>query len=53
MSFPFNVYLAALAGAFLASLFALPVWRQLCRRTGLVDDPGPRKIHAAPIPITT
>jgi UDP-GlcNAc:undecaprenyl-phosphate/decaprenyl-phosphate GlcNAc-1-phosphate transferase len=51
VSFPFNVYLAALAGAFLASLLALPFWRRLCRRIGLVDDPGPRKIHAEAIPL--
>ncbi len=51
MSFPFNVYLLALAGAFFASLLALPVWRAACRRTGLVDDPGHRKIHATPIPL--
>ena len=51
MSFPFNVYLASLAGAFLASLLTLPWWRRLCGRAGLVDDPGPRKIHAAPIPL--
>ncbi len=51
MSFPFNVYLAALAGSFLASLLALPLCRKLCCRAGLVDDPGHRKIHATPIPL--
>lgn len=51
MSFPFNVYLAALAGGFLVSLLALPFWRKVCRRAGLVDDPGRRKIHEAPIPL--
>ncbi|MDB6065775.1 MAG: hypothetical protein JWR26_1983 [Pedosphaera sp.] len=51
MKFPFNVYLPALAGAFLASLLALPLWRGLCQRIGLVDDPGHRKIHATPIPL--
>jgi UDP-GlcNAc:undecaprenyl-phosphate GlcNAc-1-phosphate transferase len=30
---------------------ALPVWRALCRRAGLVDDPGHRKIHEAPVPL--
>ena len=51
MSFPINVYVPALAGAFLVSLLALPFWRAVCRRAGLVDDPGHRKIHDAPIPL--
>ncbi|MDB6124769.1 MAG: hypothetical protein JWQ71_3762 [Pedosphaera sp.] len=51
MNFPFNVYLPALAGAFLASLIALPAWRKWCQRTGLVDDPGHRKIHASAVPL--
>ncbi len=51
MTFPFNVYLAALAGAFFVSLLALPLCRRVCQRLGLVDDPGHRKIHAAPIPL--
>jgi UDP-GlcNAc:undecaprenyl-phosphate GlcNAc-1-phosphate transferase len=51
VNFPFNVYLPALAGAFLASLLSLPFWRAVCRRAGLVDDPGHRKIHETPIPL--
>jgi len=51
VNFPFNVYLPALAGAFLVSLLALPFWARFCRRTGLLDDPGHRKIHDAPIPL--
>jgi len=51
VNFPFNVYLPALAGAFLASLLSLPAWRAWCRRAGLVDDPGHRKIHTAPVPL--
>jgi UDP-GlcNAc:undecaprenyl-phosphate GlcNAc-1-phosphate transferase len=51
VSFPFNVYLVALVGAFAVSLAALPWCRALCRRIGLVDDPGQRKIHATPIPL--
>lgn len=51
MSFPFNAYLAALVGAFATTLVALPLWRKWCLRTGLVDDPGHRKIHASPIPL--
>ena len=51
MSFPFNFYLAAFAGALITTLFALPLWRKWCRRTNLVDDPGQRKIHDLPIPL--
>jgi UDP-GlcNAc:undecaprenyl-phosphate GlcNAc-1-phosphate transferase len=51
VSFPFNVYILALAGAFFVSLLALPLWREVCRRVGLVDDPGHRKIHDTPIPL--
>ena len=51
MSFPFNVYLATLAGGFAASLVSLPLWQSWARRVGLVDDPGARKIHSAPIPL--
>ncbi len=51
MSFPFNVYLLAVASAFGTSLLALPLWRKLCVRAGLVDDPGHRKIHDQPIPL--
>jgi len=51
VTFPFNFFLAALAGAFLTTLLALPVWRKWCLRVNLVDDPGQRKIHDAPIPL--
>lgn len=51
MSFPFNFFLAAFAGAFLTTLLALPLWRTWCLRTNHVDDPGHRKIHAAPVPL--
>jgi UDP-GlcNAc:undecaprenyl-phosphate/decaprenyl-phosphate GlcNAc-1-phosphate transferase len=51
MTFPFNVYLLAFAGGFLASTLTLPAWRKRCLRTGLVDDPGHRKIHESPIPL--
>ncbi len=51
MSFPLNLYLGSLAGAFLATFLTLPGWRRWCQRTGLVDDPGARKIHAEPIPL--
>ena len=51
MNFPFNFFIAAFAGAFVTALLALPLWRQWCLRTNLVDDPGHRKIHDAPIPL--
>jgi UDP-GlcNAc:undecaprenyl-phosphate GlcNAc-1-phosphate transferase len=51
MTFPFNFFLTAFASALLTTLLALPLWRQWCLRTNLVDDPGQRKIHAAPVPL--
>lgn len=51
LSFPFNVYLAALFSAFATTFATLPFWRNWCLRHGLVDDPGHRKIHEAPIPL--
>jgi UDP-GlcNAc:undecaprenyl-phosphate/decaprenyl-phosphate GlcNAc-1-phosphate transferase len=51
MSFPFNYFLAAFAGAFVTTLLALPVWRNWCLRIRLVDDPGHRKIHDQPVPL--
>jgi UDP-GlcNAc:undecaprenyl-phosphate/decaprenyl-phosphate GlcNAc-1-phosphate transferase len=57
MTFPFNFFLAAFAGAFLTTLLALPLWHKWCLRTNLVDNPRDRKnydapkIHDAPIPL--
>lgn len=51
MTFPLNLYVASLVGAFLASFLSLPLWRAGCLRRGLVDDPGNRKIHETPIPL--
>jgi len=51
VTFPFNFFAAAFAGAFLTTLLALPLWRRWCLRTNLVDDPGHRKIHSSPIPL--
>ncbi|MCX6894568.1 MAG: MraY family glycosyltransferase [Verrucomicrobia bacterium] len=51
MSFPFNVYLLAFVSAALTTALTLPLWRAWCRRTGLVDDPGHRKIHHTPVPL--
>jgi UDP-GlcNAc:undecaprenyl-phosphate GlcNAc-1-phosphate transferase len=51
VTFPFNFFLAAFAGALLTALLALPPWRKWCLRMDLVDDPGRRKIHDAPVPL--
>jgi len=51
MSFPLDVYLLAVAGGTVGSALSLPFWRKWCRRTGLVDDPGHRKIHSMPVPL--
>jgi len=51
VTFPINVYSAAFASAFATTLATLPLWRNWCRRTGLLDEPGHRKIHEAPIPL--
>jgi UDP-GlcNAc:undecaprenyl-phosphate GlcNAc-1-phosphate transferase len=51
MTFPANVYAAAVVVAGLTTLLTLPVWRKWCLRAGLVDEPGHRKIHALPIPL--
>jgi UDP-GlcNAc:undecaprenyl-phosphate/decaprenyl-phosphate GlcNAc-1-phosphate transferase len=51
VTFPGTAYLAAVASSFLASAASLPAWRRWCVRTGLVDDPGHRKIHTGTIPL--
>jgi len=51
VTFPFNLYFLSALGAGLASALALPLWRRWARRTGVVDDPGHRKIHDHSIPL--
>jgi UDP-GlcNAc:undecaprenyl-phosphate GlcNAc-1-phosphate transferase len=51
MKFPDSVYAGSAAAAFTLTLASLPLWRVGCRRMGLVDEPGERKIHEAPIPL--
>lgn len=51
MAFPLNAYLLAFFGALVATAASLPLWRAWCERTGLVDDPGHRKIHHTPVPL--
>jgi len=49
--FPYSVYLAAFAAGIMTTYVALPIWERWCLRTGLVDHPGHRKIHSAPVPL--
>jgi len=51
MPFPFDLYVFALLGAALTTALSMPLWRALCQRFGLVDDPGHRKIHDTPVPL--
>jgi len=51
MKFPDLVYAGSAVAAFVTTAASLPVWRFVCRRAGLVDDPGERKIHELPIPL--
>src|SRR3989442_3812570 len=51
MIFPLTAYLLALLGGFWATFLTLPLWRRWCLLVGLVDEPGHRKIHAAPVPL--
>jgi UDP-GlcNAc:undecaprenyl-phosphate GlcNAc-1-phosphate transferase len=51
VNFPNTFYLLAFVGAFASALIALPLWRKWCLRSGLVDDPGHRKIHEQPVPL--
>jgi UDP-GlcNAc:undecaprenyl-phosphate/decaprenyl-phosphate GlcNAc-1-phosphate transferase len=45
------VYPAACLSAALATAVSVPFWRRWCLRSGAMDDPGHRKIHASPIPL--
>jgi len=46
-----TVYFLALLSAALTTALTVPFWRDWCRRHGVVDDPGRRKIHEIPIPL--
>ena len=46
-----TLYSFALLASALATAVTVPFWRHWCRRHGVVDDPGQRKIHATPIPL--
>ena len=49
--FPIVLYILAFAGGALLSAGTLPFWRWLCRRMGLMDMPGHRKLHGSPVPL--
>ncbi len=51
MKIPIAFYFLAALGGLATALASLPLWRKFCRRAGLVDDPGRRKIHDEPIPL--
>jgi UDP-GlcNAc:undecaprenyl-phosphate GlcNAc-1-phosphate transferase len=51
VTFPLNLYLLSALAAALITSAALPLWRAWSLRSGLVDDPGQRKIHDRPIPL--
>jgi len=51
MPFPYNVFVLALLGAGLMTAASVPAWRNFCRRAGLMDDPGERKLHSTPVPL--
>jgi len=45
------IYTAAFLSAFFTAFYSLQFWRKWCLRTGLVDDPGHRKIHDEAMPL--
>jgi len=49
--FPFNVYLLAILSAFVIAFTSVRLWEKFCLRSGLVDEPGHRKIHDRSIPL--
>ena len=51
MTMPASIYLLAAAGAFLTVVISMPFWKRWCVRSGLVDDPGHRKLHEGTVPL--
>ena len=51
MPFPYNVFALALVSAGLTTALAVPFWQKWCRRVGVMDDPGQRKLHSTPVPL--
>jgi len=51
MRFPELGYLTFFIGGAAATAAVMPLWRKICSRYGVVDEPGSRKIHSAAIPL--
>jgi UDP-GlcNAc:undecaprenyl-phosphate GlcNAc-1-phosphate transferase len=51
MTFPWTFYILAILSAGVVSSVSLPLWRRWCLQTGLMDDPGHRKIHNEAVPL--
>lgn len=49
MSAPWLVYLLSMLAAAITTAATMPLWRRWCQSTGLIDEPGHRKIHSEPI----
>jgi UDP-GlcNAc:undecaprenyl-phosphate GlcNAc-1-phosphate transferase len=49
--FPFDLYALSLFSGLATCLAIMHPVRLMCLRAGLVDHPGHRKIHAAPVPL--
>ncbi len=52
MSFPFNLYVLAFGSGLLTTALSMPIWRRWAEKIGLIDDPGHRKIHETPVPLS-
>jgi UDP-GlcNAc:undecaprenyl-phosphate GlcNAc-1-phosphate transferase len=52
VQFPWNIYVYSCISACVVTLLALPMWNKLCRASGLIDEPGHRKIHDETIPLS-
>jgi UDP-GlcNAc:undecaprenyl-phosphate/decaprenyl-phosphate GlcNAc-1-phosphate transferase len=51
MKAPALLYISSFLAAGVTVVLMVPVWRRVCHRVGLVDDPGQRKIHAEAMPL--
>lgn len=52
MTFPWSIYFGTLAVATIAAGLSHAFWEHAAARFGLLDEPGPRKIHARIIPLS-
>ncbi len=43
------IYPAACLAAAMTTAASMPFWKRWCQKTGVMDDPGHRKIHSTPI----